>query len=240
LSDLRQGILGEIKRLASGAGGMPPGQKKFESETGIISSRWRGVYWARWGDALKEAGFEPNEWASKKDTAALLERFAELTIENGGIPTRSEIDLMRRNDSSVPSQKHIVGHFGGKAGLAKALLDLAVADERFSSLSDLVVIEAEAQSPLRSESAVVDGWVYLIKSGENFKIGRSDNLERRVKQISVALPESANLFHAIQTDDPVGIEEYWHKRFADRRLNGEWFKLSKADVAAFKRRKTFM
>lgn len=236
MSDLRQGILSEIKRLATEAGGVAPGQQKFENETGIIPSRWRGVYWARWGDALKEAGFEPNEWSSKKDTNALLEKFAEIVIAKGSLPVRSELELMRISDSSVPSQKHIVGHFGGKAGLERALLGLAATDERFKALSTLIEIEERAPN-LVKETQKIDGWVYLLKSGENYKIGRSDNLERRVKQISVAMPDTTNLFHAIQTDDPVGIEEYWHKRFAARRLNGEWFKLTKSDIATFKRRK---
>jgi Meiotically up-regulated gene 113 len=237
LSDLRQGILTEIRRLADRAGGRPPGQTYFESETGISQGKWRGVYWARWGDALKEAGFEPNEWTSKKDTKTILEKFAELTLELGSTPTKSEIDLMRRQDNSVPSSKHIIGHFGSKNGLAKALLDIAASDDRFSALTDIVVVEHNDGAEISGGAASIDGWVYLIKSGENFKIGRSDNLERRVKQINIALPEAASLFHAIQTDDPVGIEEYWHKRFADRRLNGEWFKLTKTDIAAFKRRK---
>ena len=81
------------------------------------------------------------------------------------------------------------------------------------------------------------GYVYLIKSGRHHKVGRTNSVGRRERELEIQLPEKAATVHVIKTDDPVGIEGYWHQRFADRRRNGEWFELSREDVAAFKRRK---
>lgn len=81
------------------------------------------------------------------------------------------------------------------------------------------------------------GYVYLLKSGRFYKIGKTNAVGRREYELAIQLPEKTTTVHAIQTDDPTGIEAYWHKRFADRRKNGEWFELSAAEVRAFTRRK---
>jgi hypothetical protein len=92
--------------------------------------------------------------------------------------------------------------------------------------------------PQKNEVPKIDfGSVYLLKSGRYYKIGRSNAVGRRERELSIQLPEKADVVHAIRTDDPPGIEAYWHKRFGERRKNGEWLELARQDIDAFKRRK---
>jgi hypothetical protein len=55
----KEEILDEIKRITAANDGIPPDAQRFRSETGISESASSGKYWARWGDALREAGFSP-------------------------------------------------------------------------------------------------------------------------------------------------------------------------------------
>ena len=230
----KDAVIAEIKRLA-GELGRAPGVEAFSRQSGIAIHHWLGVYWSKWSDALAAAGLAANQLNSRLDSSVVLERLAEVTLNSGRIPPKAELKMIRRSDPTFPHDETFRKHFGGKEGIAVALRNLAATDLRYSELADLLP-ELEKKSN-QSVSTKLDGWVYLLKSSAHFKIGRSDTVERRIKEISIALPESVSLIHAIQTDDPVGIEAYWHRRFADRRANGEWFKLEPEDLRAFKRRK---
>ncbi len=72
-------------------------------------------------------------------------------------------------------------------------------------------------------------------AGNRYKIGRTNAFGRRRRELSIQLPFDTRKVHVIETDDPGGVEAYWHQRFAAKRINGEWFELDRADVAAFKR-----
>lgn len=232
---MKERILSEIRRLAEAAGGVPPGRSAFARETGIADSAWAGRIWARWGDAVAEAGFTPNERKARVPEVAVLERVAGACRHFGRLPTAQELKLYRRqHEPSFPSYDVIQARFGSMVELTARLSEWAGARPDMADISAMLPVASEAEAPTAGQR---EGLVYLLRSGPHFKIGRSDEVERRVKQISVALPEAVELIHAIRTDDPPGIEAYWHRRFAHQRANGEWFKLSVSDVAAFKRRK---
>lgn len=237
--DLHALILAEIKRLAGAGDGRAPGSRAFELATGIKRAQWLGVFWARWSDAVLEAGCTVKAYQQRYDTDIVLTQLAGAARHYGHLPTVAEMRLYRRQHPTFPNDKTISRHFPTKSALAAAMRRAVAADASLLDVLPMLPQEgplAEVRNTPTSRVAS-DGWVYLIKSGNHYKIGRGDDLERRVKQIRVALPEAGALVHAIRTDDPPGIEAYWHRRFDAARMNGEWFNLTSAEVAAFKRRK---
>jgi len=230
---MRDRIIQEIKRIAELNGGRPPGIELFEREAAIGRHVWLGKFWARWGDALLEAGFAPNELQQKFDSNKLLQKIADAARHYKHIPSAPEMMLYRQLDPAFPNPKTISLHYR-KPELIEALRAWVTVNTDYADVTAMLPVQPGVET---RSSKRIDGFVYLIRSGAHYKIGRSDELEKRVKEIRVALPDSVTLEHSIRTDDPSGIESYWHRRFEDKRANGEWFKLDRADVAAFKRRK---
>lgn len=229
-------ILSEVKRVGI-VNGQSLGYQRFSKETGIQKSDWYGRYWIRWSDALKEAGLSANEFKKAYSDEYVIKKLISLIRELGHYPVTGEIRLKGRVDKSFPAHT-VFNRVGNKQTLLKKLILFCGNNDDYS---DIVHICSEFQLPEKlekeNEDNLIIGVVYLIKSGKFYKIGRSNSLGRRHYELSIQLPETAELVHSINTDDPVGIETYWHTRFNDKRKNGEWFALNQNDINAFKRRK---
>jgi hypothetical protein len=234
-------ILEEIRRTAEANAGVPLGHRRFESETGIKYYDWFGVHWARWSDAIRDAGFAPNQFQNAYERTELLGKYAALTRELGRLPVKGDLRLKSRCDPDFPNDKTF-DRLGKKGEIITEVLaycqtiggydDVVHLCEAFFGSSYRVSSEQQK----RSEQEVL-GFVYLIRSGRFYKIGKSNAAGRREREIALQLPEKAKTVHVIRTDDPTGIEAYWHRRFDEKRRNGEWFELTASDLGAFKKRK---
>lgn len=232
-------ILHEIRRLAAENGGKPLGKRRFEAATGVRESAWLGRFWSRWSDAVQEAGFAPGEWQGHvHGDDELLRLLADLTREFGHVPTAPELRMARRERPDVPNDKTFRNRLGSKEEQTSALLAFAQGAPGYSDVA-AICLATMPRSPRVEQpkpDRVVTGAVYLLRMGEFHKIGKSNDPGRRLYEVGLRLPEKHDLVHIIETDDPSGIEAYWHRRFASQRANGEWFRLSPGDVAAFTRR----
>lgn len=234
-------ILSEIKRLATENEGIALGGGRFAARTGIKQSDWLGRFWVRWSDAIAEAGFQANQMREAYNLDDLLGHLVALIRKLQKFPTAAELKFEAHTSPGFPSSNTFQTRLGHKAKMAQAVLDYCGNDSGLESVAAICreVITVPASEELDSEDTEEEtfGYVYLIKAGIYYKIGKANSVERRFSQLRIQLPDRAELVHQITTDDPFGIEAYWHNRFRDKRSNGEWFSLSRQDIKAFKRRK---
>ncbi len=242
----KEEIVEHIKRIAR-AEGSAPGRQRFEAVTGVKRHEWYGLHWARWGDALKDAGLTANGFQGQFDKEHVLNAYVSLIAKLGRVPTEGDIRIERRANDSFPSHSTLANHIGLRRDRLVAALDHVrqhgLGQEAAKILSEAI----EALPPASNEEDVVErlgpvatGYVYMLKSGNFYKIGKTNSIDRRQYEIGLQLAEVLEPIHSIETDDPSGIEAYWHNRFKDKRMNGEWFNLDASDVRAFRLRKKFM
>ena len=235
----RSEIVAEIVRTTAANDGAPLGHRAFERETGIRHADWFGIYWRSWGAAVQEAGFSSNTLNGKIDEEQLLRAYCLLARELRRYPTKGDFLLKRRSEPTFPSHTVFPRRFGS---FPEARANAHAFSLRHPELADVAPLlegttvlhrDTEGTAPHRS----VTGFVYMVRHGSRseYKIGKTNNPLRREGEIRLQLPETLAPIHYIETDDPAGVEAYWHSRFASRRKEGEWFALSRDDVAAFKR-----
>jgi Meiotically up-regulated gene 113 len=237
-------IISEIKRTALENGGVALGVQKFQKVTGIKKTEWWIKHWRGWGEALKEAGFSPNKLNAAHDRTFLVICLAKLTRSIGRFPADVDLRLARKDDDAFPEHKTFrnLGLHHQRIALVRKY---ATEHEEYADilrfLPRLKEMEETPGKDVTTNTKTNEGFVYLgmlrIGSGKRYKIGKTNLVERRSTELSLQLPEKLELVHYIRTDDMSGIEAYWHRRFADKNTNGEWFDLSSDEVRAFKLRK---
>ena len=237
----KKDILKEIQNWANEHAGKTPSEKVIREELEIPRSVWIS-YWTKPTDMQREAELIPNEFDNsryEKDGLCIL--FISLMRENKKWPTRAELDFKHRQDYNFPDSDTFYKRLGKVLTGELPLTILKYVKDK-QAYKDVVNICNSVLGELNNRKNSTEdsvgnnkhGFVYMFKSGRYYKIGMSKDTVRRGAELRIQLPEKCTLIHSIKTDDPSGIESYWHKRFEAKRLNGEWFDLSPAEVRAFK------
>ena len=241
MQNMQDRILAEIKRLAVANDGKPPGIGLFEKETGIKRSHWRGKLWARWGDAVAEAGFSRNTANPKRNPDRVLDCLGKACFHYGHFPTDAEWKMYAGRKSDSVGANSYRDEFGGREGAIAALRKRAAergAKDLLEILPDIEGKAVEAEdSPSTGNFARLQEFhhfVYLIYSSNQnlYKIGWTKNVEQRIETLRNA-DSSIELVHKIKTRDPGAIEKYWHGLFCEQRKSREWFALNRRHVKYF-------
>ena len=78
---------------------------------------------------------------------------------------------------------------------------------------------------------VREWFVYLMQWEHEYKIGKAVDIERRKKRLSRELNRDITVLHRIFSHDYTRAESDLHRKYASKRLHGEWFALEAEDVA---------
>lgn len=93
----------------------------------------------------------------------------------------------------------------------------------------------ETPRPVSARKAKA-GYVYLLQqvNGAHYKIGHTKDPESRNKTFGIQLPFAVEFICLIKSEDMTMLEAELHQRFAEQRVNGEWFALSPEDIEYIK------
>ncbi len=230
-------ILRLIRDFAAADGGNI-GLRRFLALSGIKEKQIIGVHWSKWNEAKNEAGLQAHAFAQAPlDLGAAVPPIAALVASLGRWPTEAEFRLAKRHDFGIPTVT-VMRRLEADPSFMTRLAEFCAQRTELAHLENVVVDRARKRRAGAAPAVAVAGYVYMMRSGKRYKIGRTSSPTRRHREVRLDLPERTDLVHSIETDDPQGIEAYWHGRFAEKRIRDtEFFSLSAADVAAFRKRK---
>jgi hypothetical protein len=190
-------------------------------------------------DAVREAGLSPNHKTEAYRDEWLILKIIALARELKRFPVSAEFRMRSRTEKGFPSESTI-RKFESKPQLMARVADYCKTHKGNDDVLSLCTSSSaiETAEPVETcDECETFGFVYLLRAGRYYKVGMTNACGRRERELAIQLPEKAQIVHQIRTDDPAGIEKYWHRRFHPLRKNGEWFALTAAEVKAFKRRK---
>ncbi|WP_330502425.1 GIY-YIG nuclease family protein [Peribacillus frigoritolerans] len=110
---------------------------------------------------------------------------------------------------------------------------LIIDDNRSFQLKDGLCMACYDKENFKEIRQRVSGYVYFLQEDwrQLVKIGMSSNknFEARLASFKI-MPSNTETIHLVSAVDFAGLEKLFHKHFKDKRVKGEWFKLTEEDI----------
>lgn len=165
-----------------------------------------------------------------------IENLGDMTNEQIGQYVREAVPIARyclARETALDITQY-PGHFVGSISDEDMQLLQEHAD-RDADIRKAIALELAGPQPKKPAPPLAPkkrgGYIYLVESGGNYKIGLSNRPDVRMKQLGLQMPQAFQLLHTIPASNMAWAEKHLHQKFASKRLNGEWFQLAPDDVA---------
>src|SRR5262245_38455623 len=124
-----------------------------------------------------------------------------LCRELGRFPTLADVRVKSTYDDEFPSHTIFDRRLGRKADSGRKVAAYCSARPGYEGVLQICGLTSttEVRSPnleTRPDTSR-DGFVYLMKSGRFYKIGKTNHVGRRERELSIQLPEQAKRVHEI-------------------------------------------
>ncbi len=96
-------------------------------------------------------------------------------------------------------------------------------DDLIAELSELV------GELFKKKPEELAGYIYFLCVGEFCKIGRTKNLEQRLRVYRPLYPHDLHFQRTLRVKDMFEAEAYLHRHFEPKNVKSEWFRLDETD-----------
>jgi len=130
-------ILDEIRKQAQLNGNNSISLKQFCKASGIKTNQICGKYWAKWNDAVSEAGLLPNRMPVSPSRDFLCLKMAEFINELGRYPSKNELSHRAFVTNSFPHPSTFTNSLGDRFVTAKYVLDYCTHNDVYKSAAEV-------------------------------------------------------------------------------------------------------
>ena len=107
---------------------------------------------------------------------------------------------------------------------------IAHENERFQSEQCKMYEAAMTKYHYNEPGPSSSGWIYVLRAGDYYKIGRAKDPIDRYSQLATLPPWPTEIVTTFECNEYEKMEKELHDLFSAKRANGEWFALDAEDV----------